>query len=171
MTLGPTRNYVHFRPAFGDEKAAYLVWIDADGVPINAVGRYIGPYVGMYHGGPVFGVGGDLRLKLPFILKMYQVCVECWEGRPCTKARSIQIGVGASFAPRQPASKAPDNDPVSRAARLLGVTTSYTEKELNAAFREKAKTEHPDRKQGNEEAFKKLVEARDLLMRELKART
>jgi molecular chaperone DnaJ len=41
---------------------------------------------------------------------------------------------------------------------ILGVTKEFTDKELKAAYRSKAKTHHPD-KGGNEEIFKQISEA------------
>lgn len=50
------------------------------------------------------------------------------------------------------------------AYKLLGVPSSATEDEIKKAFKRLAMKHHPD-KQGNEENFKILLEAKDLLLR------
>lgn len=52
---------------------------------------------------------------------------------------------------------------VKRAREVLGVAPLATQAELRRAFRDAAKTAHPDRKGGSAEAFREVVEAYHLL--------
>lgn len=186
MTLGPARNYIHFRSSYASEPGVFLVWIDADNVPIVPVSKFAGKFLGAHNNGAVFSAGEDARLKLPFISRMYVMCKNCWEGRACELALSIRAP-SAFFHRRNettarvvsyesPKSQPRSQSPVvmdqtrEKAARLLGVSIFASTEEVEKAFKTKAKTAHPDRG-GSEETFKDLVAARDLLLGKTKVRS
>lgn len=52
----------------------------------------------------------------------------------------------------------------SEAAILLGVNGNASDKEIKKAFKSKAMKYHPDRPTGNEEKFKELSQAKDVLL-------
>jgi hypothetical protein len=58
-----------------------------------------------------------------------------------------------------------DTGPTDEAARrTLGVATDADEAEIKSAYRERAKELHPDRTDGDEEAFKRVTEAYEQLL-------
>jgi hypothetical protein len=68
------------------------------------------------------------------------------------------------------ASSIPPHRPVrgvASAENILGVRFPYTVADIKSAFRRKALDAHPDRPGGSTEAFLRVSEARDLLLREL----
>ncbi|MCP9782866.1 DnaJ domain-containing protein [Cyanobium sp. WKJ7-Wakatipu] len=71
--------------------------------------------------------------------------------------------------PRPPATPSVPTDPLDRALALLGLTGRPSEQEIRQAYRQQARTVHPDIEGGSPEAFQELTTAQELLLRELPA--
>lgn len=81
--------------------------------------------------------------------------------------RRVNGGGDAGGARSQERRSAPtvDTGPTDEAARrTLGVGADADEAEIKSAYRERAKELHPDRTNGDEEAFKRVTEAYEQLL-------
>lgn len=79
------------------------------------------------------------------------------------KLKAAQAGRRPSATPSVPTA------PLDRALALLGLTGRPSEQEIRQAYRQQARTVHPDVEGGSPEAFQELTAAQELLLRELPA--